>query len=138
MTSLGDASETCLKSKLKLRIILEVRAGIYEPQTLAISIGKVTQYKRQGSQLTTDHHVCACACDRAAGKARISPEFSLSTPPVDGAGLETGLVSVFLVTLSLPAESQALCPALCRQQNRYPRPSHKAALLSPPHWVLRG
>ena len=114
-------------------------ADIYELQTLAIGVGKVTQYKPQGSHLTTDHHVYARACDGAAGKAQIRPEFSLSTPPMDGAGLETCLVSLFLVTFSLPAESQALClPCVGRRTATTQGHQDKAALLSLPHWVLRG
>lgn len=99
----------------------------YKPQTLDIEVGKVIQHK---PHVTTDHRVCACAWDRAAHKAKIRPEFSLSAPPTDGVGLETSSCELFLVACSL--QQKARLSVLHRDKDHCdPRPAEKAALLFP-------
>lgn len=93
-----------------------------------MGIGKVIQHK---PHVTTDHRVCACAWDRAAGKATIRPEFSLSALSTDGVGLEICSVSCSW-WLAASSRKPGFLPALQRKKDHYdPRPAEKAALLFP-------
>lgn len=82
-----------------------MRTGIHEPQALDSVVGKVIQHK---PHLTTDH--CVCAWDRAAQKATIRPEFSLSALSTDEVGLEICSVSC---SWGLAASSRKLGQAVC-------------------------
>lgn len=86
------------------------------------------------------HHFCSRPCGGGGQQSSAQTDFSSSTPPGDGAGLETCSVSLLLVRHSFPSRKPGSLPVPLgsKEDHSDPRPSDGAVLLPLPNWELRG